>query len=206
MFVSLSGILRALESSESFREALAASASDVDLSLVEGLDAPAIAAFIERRRAAGEPPVALAIAPTSRRAEALGTALRALLPDAEVRDLPAWETLPHERLSPSPETVGRRLETLRAIATWDGVRPLIVTASIRAAIQPMVPGLGDAEPVRLSVGGKSLWLEDVTSRLVELAYHRVDMVSKRGDFAVRGDPRRISADGAAPVARGVLRR
>jgi transcription-repair coupling factor (superfamily II helicase) len=184
--VSLSGILHALDTSESFREASAPSSSDVDLSLVDGLDAPAIAAFLERRRAAGDPAVVLAIAPTSRRAESLGAALRAIVPGAEVRDLPAWETLPHERLSPSPETVGRRLETLRAIATWDGGNPLIVVASIRAAIQPMVPGLGDAEPIALTVGGKSLWLEEVIERLVELAYHRVDMVSKRGDFAVRG--------------------
>src|SRR5690606_6022797 len=144
------------------------------------------AELIERRRAAGRPAVLLAIAPTSRRAESLAAALRALVAAADVRELPAWETLPHERLSPSPETVGRRLETFRALTTWDGSQPLIVTASIRAAIQPIVRGLGLAEPISLRVGGRDLWLEEVTERLVELAYHRVDMVSRRGDFAVRG--------------------
>ncbi|HLS91992.1 MAG TPA: transcription-repair coupling factor, partial [Microbacterium sp.] len=184
--MSLSGILRALEKSDSFREAFEATSVDADVSLVDGLDAPGLAELIERRRAAGRPAVLLAIAPTSRRAESLAAALRALVADADVRELPAWETLPHERLSPSPETVGRRLETFRALTTWDGSQPLIVTASIRAAIQPIVRGLGLAEPISLRVGGRDLWLEEVTERLVELAYHRVDMVSRRGDFAVRG--------------------
>ncbi|WP_221585294.1 transcription-repair coupling factor [Microbacterium sp. G2-8] len=184
--MTVSGIVRALDTSESFREALQASSVDADLSLVDGLDAPALAALLDRRRAAGRPAVLVAVAPTGRRAEALAAALRSFAPDADVRDLPAWETLPHERLSPSPETVGRRLETLRAMSTWQGETPLIVTASIRAAIQPIVSGLAAADPVTLRVGGRTHWLEEVVERLVELAYHRVDMVSRRGEFAVRG--------------------
>ncbi|MGO2530135.1 MAG: transcription-repair coupling factor [Microbacterium gubbeenense] len=184
--MSLTGILRALDASESFREAFAVTSVDSDVSLVDGLDAPGLAALLERRKASGQPAVLFVIAPTSRRAEAIASSIGALVPDAEVRGLPAWETLPHERLSPSPETVGRRLETLRALTAWTGERPLVVTASIRAAIQPIVRGLGEADPISLVVGGRDLWLEEVTERLVELAYHRVDMVSRRGDFAVRG--------------------
>ena len=184
--MSLSGILRALDTSESFREAFAATSVDQDLSLVDGLDAPALAALINRRQAAGEAGVLFVVVPTSRRAEQLATALAAFVPTADVREFPAWETLPHERLSPSAETVGRRLETLRALTAWDGERPLIVTASIRAAIQPVVPGLGDANAVSLAVGARDHDLDDIAVRLVELAYHRVDMVSRRGEFAVRG--------------------
>ncbi|WP_029149238.1 transcription-repair coupling factor [Microbacterium indicum] len=184
--MTVSGILRALETSESFADALPSSAVDADFSLVDGLDAPALAAMLERRRAAGHPPVLVAVAPTGRRAEALATSLRSILPAADVRDFPAWETLPHERLSPSAETIGRRLSALRALTMWEGPDPLIITASIRAAIQQIAPGLGDADPVVLAVGGRDLWLEEVTERLVELAYHRVDMVSRRGEFAVRG--------------------
>ncbi len=109
-----------------------------------------------------------------------------MLPGAQVLHFPAWETLPHERLSPSPETVGRRLDVLRRVAAWDGSVPLVVTASVRSALQPLAPGLGDVEPVHLRVGGRGRELGAVTTRLVELAYHRVDMVSRRGEFAVRG--------------------
>ncbi|WOF24350.1 transcription-repair coupling factor [Microbacterium betulae] len=184
--MTVQGIVRALERDESFGDALAVAAGDADLSLVDGLDAPALAALLRRRRENGHPPVLLVVAPTGRRAESLRAALTAVLPEAEVLDFPAWETLPHERLSPSPETVGRRLETLRRIASATDDGPLVVTASVRAAIQPIARGLGEVAPVVLRAGGRDHELEDVVERLVELAYHRVDMVSRRGEFAVRG--------------------
>ena len=165
---------------------MAAASVDADFSLVEGLDAPLLAALIERRRAAGKPPVVLLIAPTGRRAESLGPALGALLPGAEVLHFPAWETLPHERLSPSAETVGTRLEILTRIARWDAATPLVITSSVRGAIQPLAAGLTDVAPIELVVGARGHDLGDVSTRLVELAYHRVDMVSRRGEFAVRG--------------------
>ncbi|GAA5029128.1 transcription-repair coupling factor [Microbacterium fluvii] len=184
--MTVPGIVRALEQAEPFREAVVAASRDGDFSLVEGLDAPLLAALIERRRAGGKPGVLLAITPTGRRADALGPALSALLPGAEVLHFPAWETLPHERLSPSAETVGQRLDVLRRIARWDAASPLVVTASVRAALQPLAAGLADVEPLALTVGGRGHELRAVTERLVELAYHRVDMVSRRGEFAVRG--------------------
>lgn len=178
--------MRALEQAQPFRDALDAAIVDADFSLVEGLDAPLLAALVERRRAAGKPPLILAIAPTGRRAESLGPALEALLPGAEVFHFPAWETLPHERLSPSAEIVGTRIDVLGRVARWQGTTPLVITASVRGAIQPLAAGLTDVAPIDLVVGGRGHELGDVASRLVELAYHRVDMVSRRGEFALRG--------------------
>lgn len=178
--------MRALEQADSFREAVGSSSVDADFSLVEGLDAPLLAALVARRSAGGRPPALLAVAPTGRRAEALGPALAALMPGARVLHFPAWETLPHERLSPSAETVGRRLEVLHEIAGWTGEDPLVITASVRAAIQPLAPGLADHPPLRLAEGARGHELADVVATLVTLAYHRVDMVSRRGEFAVRG--------------------
>ena len=104
--------------------------------------------------------------------------------------LPSWETLPHERLSPRADTVGRRVAVLRRLAhpeapdTPDVPLRVVVTAT-RSLIQPVVPGLGDLEPVRLAEGTE-YELEALTARLVDLAYARVEMVEKRGEFAVRG--------------------
>ncbi|WP_375383774.1 transcription-repair coupling factor [uncultured Microbacterium sp.] len=189
--MTVPGIVRALERAESFRDAVSAAAVNADFSLVDGLDAPLLASLLERRRASGRGGVLLVIAPTGRRAESLGPALSAVLPGAQVLQFPAWETLPHERLSPSPETVGQRLAVLRAIAASEGPAslspgPIVVTASVRAALQPLAAGLTDLAPVALSVGGRGHDLGAVIDRLVELAYHRVDMVSRRGEFAVRG--------------------
>ncbi|MGZ8804267.1 MAG: transcription-repair coupling factor [Microbacterium sp.] len=184
--MTVPGIVRALEQADSFTDAAAAASVDADFSLVEGLDAPLLASLLERRRAAGRAGAIFVIAPTGRRAESLGPALQALLPGAEVMHFPAWETLPHERLSPSPETVGHRLDVLGRIARWTGERPLVVTASVRGALQPLAAGLADAVAVHLAVGERGHDLAEVSARLVELAYHRVDMVSRRGEFAMRG--------------------
>ncbi|QLD10644.1 transcription-repair coupling factor [Microbacterium oleivorans] len=185
--MTVPGIVRALSQADSFREAVTSGAvGSIDYALADGLDAPLLAALLEQRRSAGRTAVLLAIAPTGRRAETLGGAIQCLVPDAEVLHFPAWETLPHERLSPSPETVGRRLDVLRRASSHEGTRPLVVTASVRAALQPLAAGLTDADPVEIAVGSRGLDLERVVRRLVELAYHRVDMVSRRGEFAVRG--------------------
>ena len=79
----------------------------------------------------------LAVTATGREAEDLRRgAARAARPDA-VADFPAWETLPHERLSPRSDTVGRRLAVLRRLAHPDAGdrrrRPLtVVVAPVRA--------------------------------------------------------------------------
>ncbi|MFC6345551.1 transcription-repair coupling factor, partial [Nocardioides hankookensis] len=58
-------------------------------------------------------------------------------------------------------------------------------APVRSVLQPQVKGLADLEPVEL-VAGDSAPLEDVVRRLAAAAYSRVDLVEKRGEFAVRG--------------------
>ncbi|MGH8955120.1 MAG: transcription-repair coupling factor [Microbacterium sp.] len=184
--MTVPGILRALEEASLFRDALGWAQTDADLGLVDGLDAPALAGLLEKRRAAGHPAALLTVVPTGRRAESLAAALSAYIPDAEVVTFPAWETLPHERLSPSPDTVGQRLQTLRRVAEWSGDHPLVVVASVRAALQPIAGNLGEIAPLELRAGTRGHELDRVVEQLVERAYSRVDMVSRRGEFAVRG--------------------
>src|SRR5690606_16432631 len=52
-------------------------------------------------------------------------------------------------------------------------------------LQPIVSGLGDLEPVRLRAGDEAD-LDELVERLVANGYHRVDMVERRGEVAVRG--------------------
>ncbi len=134
----------------------------------------------------------LVVTATGREADDLYAELRGVFGDA-VAMFPSWETLPHERLSPGVDTVGARLMLLRRLAHPDDARlgpPLrVVVTAVRSLLQPMAPQLGLLEPLTLSVeddtsadGG----FDGVISRLVELAYTRVDMVGRRGEFAVRG--------------------
>jgi transcription-repair coupling factor (superfamily II helicase) len=133
----------------------------------------------------------LAVTATAREAEDLTRALTSLLPDPHGADyFPAWETLPHERLSPRSDTSGRRLAVLRRLTSPDRGDPRsgplqVVATPIRSVLQPLVGGLGQLEPVRLDQG-KDSELEDVVARLVEIGYARVELVTNRGEIAVRG--------------------
>ena len=128
----------------------------------------------------------LLVTSTFRDAETLTNALTSLLSEEEVAYYPAWETLPHERLSPRSDTVGRRLAVLRRLAGNDDLpAPRVVVAPVRSVLQPQVVGLGDLLPVKL-VAGQDYTLEDVAKGLVDAAYIRVDLVERRGEFCVRG--------------------
>jgi transcription-repair coupling factor (superfamily II helicase) len=130
----------------------------------------------------------LVVTATGREADDLAAELRGVFGSA-VAVFPSWETLPHERLSPGVDTVGTRLMVLRRLAYPDDTRlgpPLrVVVTAARSLLQPMAPRLGHQEPVTLRVG-QDIGFEEVIRRLVELAYTRVDMVGRRGEFAVRG--------------------
>lgn len=181
--MTLSGLLDLVAAQPELAEALGQEVTGADLIAPAALRPFGVAAVARTR------PV-LAVTATGREAEDLAAALTSLLPESEVAVFPAWETLPHERLSPRSDTVGQRLAVLRRlahpIAGDPSAGPLrVVVAPVRAILQPIVAGLGDLEPVRLRPGDDAD-LEEVVARLVENGYHRVDMVEKRGEVAVRG--------------------
>lgn len=155
-------------------------------SSVEFVAPSAVRAFVAATVAA-ERPVVMVTA-TGREADDLTVELTEML-GAAVAQFPSWETLPHERLSPGADTVGRRLEVLRRLAHPEDpvfTEPLrVVVTTVRSLMQPMADGLGDIEPIVLRLGVE--WdFDELVARLVEFAYTRVDMVGKRGEFAVRG--------------------
>ncbi len=191
----LQGLTTALSRAHTFENALKYAARSADFSLVDGLRAPLMAGLLDARTG---PQALLAIVATGRDSEALREALGSVVPDADVIEFPAWETLPHERLSPSAETVGKRIRALRHLQRWERnpTGDLIVVASVRAALQPLSDNLTSIEPLELTAGGRGYNLADISRQLVDLAYSRVDMVTRRGEFAVRGG----ILDVFAPVA------
>ncbi|NBR55190.1 MAG: hypothetical protein EBT82_04400, partial [Micrococcales bacterium] len=128
----------------------------------------------------------LVVVSSGKEAEDLAAYLKLVHPQTEVLEFNSWETLPHERLSPSAETVGKRLQVLHRLAELKKSKePYFLVASIRAALQPVVLGLENYPPLSFEVG-KEYLLPELTLKLIEIAYSRVDMVTRRGEFAVRG--------------------
>lgn len=196
--MKLTGLSRTLAEYPSYRSALtAASAPAAErapqalIGAVAGLHAPLIAHIAQAVRSGtlakpgAVPPLTLVLTPTERQAEDTAHALRAYLPHEQIALFPAWETLPHERLSPRSDTVGRRLEVLRSITHPNEPTPHVVVAPVRAVIQPIVAGIENLEPVTLTRGAEYSF-KKVIKGLNNAAYSRVDLVAKRGEYAVRG--------------------
>jgi transcription-repair coupling factor (superfamily II helicase) len=164
-------------------------ASTLDLTAPDAVR-PFVAAALAAPEPAGADRTVLVVTATARETDELTEALQSLVDPSSVVAYPAWETLPHERLSPRSDTVGRRLAVLRRLVhpDDDGAATShvnVIVAPIRSVLQPQVKGLADLEPVRLREGEEAD-LDDVVRRLAAAAYHRVDLVERRGEFAVRG--------------------
>jgi transcription-repair coupling factor (superfamily II helicase) len=110
--------------------------------------------------------------PTNAEADRLAHDLTAFLGADQVDVCPAWETLPFERVSPSIETMGRRLRTmwrLRSGSLGHPERiPQVLVAPVRSLLQRLGPHVEDADPV------------------VAMGYRREYQVEHRGEIAVRG--------------------
>ncbi|MEO6123656.1 MAG: transcription-repair coupling factor [Ilumatobacteraceae bacterium] len=122
--------------------------------------------------------------PTGTGAGQLYDDLQQFMAPGEVMLFPAWETLPFERVSPSVETMGRRLEVLWRLR--DPARcPAIILASVRSLLQRLGPGAVDVEPVRVVPGGM-VDPDELMQTLVAGGYRREELVEHRGEVARRG--------------------
>ncbi len=138
--------------------------------------------FIIAKRSQSLPVVV--VTHSSRRAEEIFLSLTSILGDEKLAFFPSWETLPHEKLSPKSDTIARRLQTLYRLKNSPSSVQILVT-SVRALIQPLISHLTDTPLLKLNTGDQ-ISLTSLIEKLSGLAYSRVDLVEKRGDFAVRG--------------------
>jgi transcription-repair coupling factor (superfamily II helicase) len=148
----------------------------------------------------GSAPVVLIATPTMREAENLAHDLGAFAGPESVDLLPAWETLPFERISPAVETMGRRMRAMWHLrharrsaegeapdgdASSTSVGPRLVVAPVRALLQRLGPRVEDTEPIRVRAG-QEIDPDELVRRLVEAGYRREYQVEHRGELAVRG--------------------
>jgi len=154
--------------------------SSTVLIVPEAARAVTIAGLIEASRRS---PVVVAV-PAALDAERLASDLTSFLPADAVELFPAWETLPFERVSPSIETMGRRLRTLWRLRTGDETLSVIV-APARALVQRLGPHVEDVEPVLVRAGDR-VDSHELVERLVLSGYRREYQVEHRGEIAVRG--------------------
>ena len=125
----------------------------------------------------------LVVTATRTEAESLGADLGCYLGRGDVEELPAWETLPFERVSPSVTTMGRRCRVLHRL-TDPQRAPAVVVVSARALAQRVDP-TRVAEPLSVVLGDE-LDQFHLIEQLVAFGYRREHQVEHAGEMAVRG--------------------
>jgi len=131
----------------------------------------------------GRHPLVVAV-PTSSEADRVAHDLRAFLGQDDVDVFPAWETLPFERVSPSVDTMGRRLRAMWRLRDPERM-PRVLVASVRALVQRLGPHVDEVEPVVIHPGDVFDPTE-LVERLIGAGYRREYQVEHRGEVAVRG--------------------
>jgi len=189
----LAPVLRALRADPTFADLNGLRSAT--LAVPEAARAWAVAGAVE---ASGRRPTLVAT-PTGADAERLAADLAELVGPGAVELLPAWETLPFERVSPGVATMGRRLQVIWRLRQGGDGAPRVVVAPVRSLLQRLGPHVEDLSPVVVG-RGERVDLERLVADLVGLGYRREYQVEHRGELAVRGSIVDVYASTAdAPV-------
>jgi transcription-repair coupling factor (superfamily II helicase) len=106
--------------------------------------------------------------------------------DVEIIDIPAWDCVPYDRVSPHVDLVARRIDGLSRLAQGPGQGPRVVLTSVAALVQRVPPRQILAAASFAAVVGNRLDLDGVVSFLNRNGYGRTDTVMEPGEYAVRG--------------------
>ncbi len=148
----------------------------------EGVDAAALA---EAARLRGG--VTLFVARDETRAAQFEAAAKFFAPELETLRLPAWDTLPYDRISPAAAVAAQRCAALAALAQrGEKDAPLLVVATASAVAQRVPPRARLAAGAFAARAGAETSMAELEGYLVVNGYSRASTVRAPGEFAVRG--------------------
>lgn len=166
----------------------------------DGVDALVVTRAVRLRQKKGESARAIFVARDEGRAANFIAACRFFAPDIPVLNLPAWDCLPFDRISPSQSLAAKRAATLFSLANLDLQAPLIVVSTISGVTQRVPPRDTIRKSGFLAKAGQSLPRENLQAYLTQNGYSRASTVMESGDYALRGSLVDVFAPGAkAPI-------
>ncbi len=129
----------------------------------------------------------LYVARDGQRLPGLVQALAFAAPGTPVLELPAWDCLPYDRVSPGADTAARRLDALgKLIALESEPHVAIAVTSANALLQRLPPRRTVAEQTFSAKPGNRFDMGELTARLEGQGFDRVSTVRDVGEYAVRG--------------------
>ncbi len=175
-------ILEYIEKSEAFRKALELSENGKNGLPVAGLVGAGRSFFLHSwfEKFPGK---YLVITKTEKEAFSIKNDLNEISGNGLAYQFPAWGINPYQWKTPPVENIGERMQTLFNLLNREN---LIVTASVRAILEPTIsPDELAISSIHMQVN-QEISQDEVIARLVELGYERSPMVEETGSFSVRG--------------------
>ncbi len=127
------------------------------------------------------------VAREGQRLPGITEALSFAAPELPVLELPAWDCLPYDRVSPSADAAARRLDALGGlIALAKAPHRAIILTTANAVLQRIPPAkLVEAQTLRARPGN-NIAMDGLTARLETAGFERTGTVREVGEYAVRG--------------------
>lgn len=149
--------------------------------VVQGFDAFVLADLARKNKAH------VHIATDEVKAAKIKDALSVVDPDLEVLVFPAYDTVPYDRVSPRPDIVGARIDTLtKLIGAQNPKTPRLILTSASALMQ-RVPEKSFFTDTALEVReGQTIGFDTLKSFLAKNSYTHTTTVMETGEYAVRG--------------------
>ncbi|MDZ4093419.1 MAG: transcription-repair coupling factor, partial [Paracoccaceae bacterium] len=145
----------------------------------EGYDARLLAKELARGAAV------IHIARDDKRLEAMRSALSVMAPGVAVLELPAWDCLPYDRISPNPDIVSARMATLAALA--QGVPGAFVLLTTLGAASQRLPARRVLQEAAFSARvGDRVDETKLRNFLTRMGFTPNPTVAEPGDYAIRG--------------------
>lgn len=114
--------------------------------------------------------------------------LQYLNPNLKILRLPAWDTVPYDRVSPNINIIAERVETLSELALNPSPKfPRVTIASIGAVLQKLPPKKVFINSLRELAVGSKLNFNDFVHYVSINGYTHVEQVYEPGEYAIRGD-------------------
>jgi transcription-repair coupling factor (superfamily II helicase) len=163
----------------------------------EGIDAAALG---EAARLRGG--VTLFVARDETRASSFEAAVRFFTPGLATLRLPAWDTLPYDRISPAASVAAQRCAALAALARRKPSEPPLLVIATASAIAQRVPPRARLNAATFAATtGAETSMADLENYLVVNGYSRSSTVRAPGEFAVRGGLMDVFPPGAVEPLR-----
>ncbi len=128
----------------------------------------------------------LHVVPQDKDAASLSAACQFFAPDIPVLFLPAWDTLPYDRISPASSILSQRLSTLSQLDAMGKDAVYILFTTLNAVSQKLPP----REMIRSACftirRGMMLERDALIAQLNTNGYRRASKVMEPGEYAIRG--------------------